>query len=314
MKVAALQLDADFANVQVNLEKVEEYIIQAADQGVELLVLPEFFTSAIGYSEKMFEVIQHNSVVPSLLTKLSADYNIIIGGSTLQFNGENIYNVFQLFFPDGQAFSHSKDMPTQLESCYYTKGDKNNVLNTSIGDFGVALCWEMLRYDTVKRMAGKINLILAGSCWWDLTKNALVERVALRKYNQNLAIETPVTFAKLLNTPVIHGNHCGEVSTMSFPDNKYHQTRQYVGAAQIVDADGTIIARRSFDEGEGLVFAELEVNKDKKATTKIDTNKFWIPDLPDEYIRAWERNNALGEEYYKNTALPTYKKSFGKAP
>lgn len=34
-------------------------------------------------------------------------YDIIIGGSTLQFDGSNAYNVFQLIFPNGQVYSHN---------------------------------------------------------------------------------------------------------------------------------------------------------------------------------------------------------------
>lgn len=306
MKIAAVQLNATFANVQDNLQKVEKLIIKAVKQKIELLVLPEFFTSAIGFSEKMFNVVHCNRVVLNFMKNISTYYNIILGGSFLEFDENNVYNTFHLVFPNSQIFSHRKDIPTQFENCYYTTGDTVNILNTPIGNIGVALCWEMLRYDTLKRMAGKVDIVLAGSCWWDLPDNAPIERAELRKYNQQLALDTPVTFAQLLHVPVIHSSHCGKVTALSFPNSEIYQTRQLVGAAQIIDKNGIIIAKRSFEQGEGFVFAEMQWDKEEKASTTITTSKYWIPNLPEEYISAWERNNAIGKDYYENISLSLY--------
>lgn len=307
MKIAAIQMDAIFADVQANIEKVNLLIEQAVAGGAQIVVLPEFFTSAIAFSEKMTNVVLQNSGVTDILVKISKQYNIIIGGSMLLFDGHNAYNVFRLIFPNGQVYSHKKDLPTQFENCYYTKGDTANILHTPIGNIGVALCWEMLRYDTIRRLSGKVDVVFAGSCWWDLPDNAPPDKDKLRKYNQQLAAETPVTFAKLLHVPVIHGNHCGKITALSFPDNKTYQTRQFVGAAQIVDKGGTIISKRSFEQGEGMVFANLQWDITKREPISVDTSRFWIPDLPEYYINAWEKNNPIGEDYYKTVSLPLYK-------
>ena len=152
MKVAAVQMNAIFADVQANLEKIRHIVREAALKQVQLIVFPEFCTSAIAFSEKMIDVTLQNQNITESIKSLSEHYDIVIGGSTLQFDGHNAYNVFQLVFPNGQVYSHKKDIPTQFENCYYTKGDTVNLLQTPIGNIGVALCWEMLRYDTVKRL------------------------------------------------------------------------------------------------------------------------------------------------------------------
>ena len=59
--------------------------------------------------------------------------------------------------------------------------------------------------------------------------------------------QTPITFAKLLHVPVIHLNHCGEITAYDFPDEKNLYTLQMVGATQIIDGDGKIVTRRSFE-------------------------------------------------------------------
>jgi len=307
MKIASIQLNAEFADVASNLEQCEDYISQVASVGAELVVLPEFFSSAMGFSDQMLEVARQNKNVANWLKQLADKYKIIIGGSYISFDGDNAFNLFQLTFPSGEIYVHKKDIPTQFENCYYTEGDNINVLVTPIGNFGVALCWEMLRYDTLKRIAGKVDLVLSGSCWWDLPIDAPIEREPLRQFNQNLACGAPVTFAKLSGVPVVHANHCGIVAGFNFPDADKLQTRKFVGAAQIVDGKGQVLAKRNFFEGGGFVMAEILWKKSSRNAERIFSDKYWIPDLPDSYIHAWDTINPKGRQYYKEVALPYYK-------
>jgi len=306
MKIAAVQLDAVFADVQANLDRSEYYIRQAASAGADLVLLPEFFTSAIGFSEKMLDVAIRDEQVPKLLNQWAAEYGVIIGGSYLAFDGENAYNKFALVFPGGEVFEHKKDIPTQFENCYYTNGDENNVLVTPAGNFGVAVCWEMIRYETVKRIAGQVDLVLAGSCWWDLPTDTPPEREALRQYNQHLACEAPVTLAKLLGVPVVYATHCGTATALHFPDGEKTQTRRFVGSAQIINGNGQVLVRKPFSEGGGFVMAEMSWNPSSRKKPDHFPARYWVPELPDSYIRAWETANPIGKQYYNTVALPYY--------
>ncbi len=309
MKVAAVQLNAEFSQVGKNLHRCENQVRQAALEGAGLVLLPEFFTSAIGFSEKMLKVCSQSKNVERQLKRWSAEYNVIVGGSYIHFDGSNAYNLFQLVFPNGETYQYKKDLPTQFENCYFTAGDEDNMLSTPIGNIGVALCWEMIRYDTLARLSGKVDIILAGSCWWDLPQDSPPEREPLRRYNQNLALQTPVVLAKLLGTTVIHASHCGKVTAVNFPDGDKTQTRQLVGAAQIIDTNGEILARRQFDEGEGIVFAKIPIDGSKRSGVRVFPNRYWIPDLPESYLTAWETINPKAKIYYEATAFPYYKSS-----
>lgn len=309
MKVAAIQLNADFADVEANIMKSEQYVKIASSNGAQLVLLPEFFTSAIGFSDKMLDVAHENRSVKKSLLQWSMQYDVIVGGSYIAFDGNNAYNRFTIAFPDGKTFEHKKDIPTQFENCYYTSGDESNVLETPIGNIGVALCWEMIRYDTLKRLSGNVDFVLAGSCWWDLPIDAPAEREHLRQYNQKLALETPVTFAKLLGVPVVHANHCGKVTAWNFPNADKEQTRQLVGATQIIDGNGNVISRKPFSDGEGFIYTELSWSIADRKAAQSYPDKYWIPDLPDSYVSAWENINPKGKEYYGTMTLPYYKAS-----
>ena len=183
-------------------------------------------------------------------------------------------------------------------------------LHTPIGNIGVALCWEMIRYDTLKRLSGNADLILSGSCWWDLPKDVSPEREPLRQFNQDLALKTPVVFAELLDVPVIHANHCGEVTAFNFPDANLRQTRQLVGATQIIDGNGGVLIRRHFYEGGGFVISNITWDSNNRKKLKAFPLEYWIPKLPDSYLNAWETFNPKGKQYYETVALPYFKSKF----
>lgn len=305
MKIAAVNFNAVFADVEENLRKAAEYTKQAAAEGAELILFPEFFTSSMGFSVKMLDVPVKSKPIESILKKLAAQQKIIIGGSYLYYDGNESYNLFQLVFPDGSVFSHRKDIPTIAENCYYVGGDEENVLKTPIGDIGVALCWEMERYDTLKRLSQKVDIVLAGTCWADLRDGA-----PLKEYNRQFALKTPVTFAKLLHVPVIHSNHCGTITAFDYPDEKNPYTFQMVGATQMVDRDGNIIARKAFDDGEGLIISDISTDKGKRKPADIDYGSYWIEPLPEPYLYAWENYNRTGKNYYETVSKPYYQANY----
>lgn len=305
MRAAAIQMNTVLADVKANLQAAERLATEAAAAGAEMIILPEFFSSGIAFDPAMLNVARFSGETTAFLITLAQKLDAVLGGSFLELCNGEVYNTFLLAFPSGETFTHRKDIPTQFENCYYTFGDQNNLLHTPIGDIGVALCWEMIRYDTVKRLAGKADFIVAGSCWWDLPKEAPAESEPLRAYNQALASETPVTFARLLGVPLIHANHCSTFIASSFPRAERLQTRRMVGAAQIIDANGAVTVRRTFQEGEGMVVADIKPMK--HPAVPIEQDRYWIPDLPQVYQSAWENHNASGRDYYQTTAIHYYK-------
>jgi hypothetical protein len=70
-----------------------------------------------------------------------------------------------------------------------------------------------------------------------------------------------------------------------------------MGETQIVDAHGTILARRTYSEGAGVITAELTLG----TTTPVDEipNRFWIPDLDPLYRAIWHHQNLAGRRAYQ---------------
>jgi hypothetical protein len=73
----------------------------------------------------------------------------------------------------------------------------------------------------------------------------------------------------------------------------------------IMNGNGGIIARRSFDGGKGMLVSKIPLDNERKSAD-IDCNKYWIEDMPAPYTYAWENYNRICEAYYHNTAKPYY--------
>jgi len=308
MKIAAVHMDAILADVNANMENVKKRIEEAVKDEAELVLFPEFFTTGFAFTPKLLEAVLKYESPQIKLSKWAKEFNVIIGGSYLQFNGEDTLNTFSLTFPSGEVFTHSKDIPTLIEHFSYTYGDKNNVLETSIGNIGVALCWEQIRYDTIKRMVGKVDLILAGSCWWGFCSDDPQELQILSQEHQDMAVNASIELAKMLHVPVIHSSHFATFTGLNFPTGDKPQTRTIMGATQIIDETGSVICRRLYNEKSGIISSDVQYNTLPKKAESVKTKEYWIPKMPPAYLKGWEILTPLCEGYYQKVSKPYYNK------
>ena len=309
MRVAAIQMKAELGNVKVNLKSVEQLARSAFNDGAEMVILPEFFTSAVCFHPKMLDVVKPiNGESTQLLTKLAKEYDGIIGGSFIALRGDESYNTFVLAFPDGSLHFHDKDQPTMWENCYYLGGTDEGILETEIGNIGAVLCWEFVRSRTAIRLINHVDIVVGGSCWWSLPEQPLVGTPSeLRDKSLDMMIKTPTRFARMLGVHVIHAAHAGEfIGEMPLmPDFQYKS--YYVGETQIVDGNGNILARMKREDGEGYIMVDIDINKKWNPSEEIP-DRFWIPNMPIELNKAWEMLNTHGESYYRDTTKP-YRKN-----
>jgi predicted amidohydrolase len=297
IKVAAIQMCAELGNVEQNLRKAEVLLKEALQQGAKWVILPEFFTTGAGFHPDMLEAaLPLEGPALSLMHEMAGAYNAMVGGSFIcRRDGDN-YNTFLLVSPDGSYEAHDKDMPTMWENCYYRGGHDDGILDSPVGKVGSALCWEFVRTQTAKRLAGKVEMVVGGTCWWDLPRGLGAPKF-LSERNRQILYETPGRFARMVGAPVIHASHAGWFACKSpwLPGVPYRSV--YLGETQIVDGKGNILARLTHEDGDGVITSEVTPGRVEPSEEIPDG--FWIPNLPRLIRFAWTYQNFHGRRYYE---------------
>lgn len=301
-KVAVIQQRAVPADVPANLAMCERLADDAAGAGAEIIVLPEFFSTGMGFLPELVDCAQPpDGAAAGLLRDLARRHRAIVGGSFLcrDADGET-RNTFLLATPDGIAGRHDKDLPTMWENCFYVGGTDDGVL-PDVGEFGgftpgAALCWEFMRTQSVFRMRGRVDIVLGGSCWWSVPPwppGALTRR--WEDANAATAAGVAPAFARLVGAPVAHAAHSGPIDCrMPMLPLRYRGHCQ--GGAVIADADGTVLARRDRLQGPGFAIADVTIGQ----VTPLDQPAlgFWQHNRGPVPAASWTYQNWHGRRWY----------------
>lgn len=307
LAVAAVQIEAAPGRVADNLAQVERLARDAFAAGARVVALPEFFTTPLITGAPVSAAVLPAAANPALdlLRRLASEYGGDIGGSFLVADDGEVYNRYHYVAADGRVFTHDKDLPTMWENAFYTGGSDDGVFDTGAYRVGAAVCWELIREQTVARMQGRVDFAITGTHWWDMPDNWPVIRSALAplsRRNQALSDGAPGEFARRLGVPVIQASHSGRLRgdfhMLAGRDLSLPYATRFVGATQIVAADGQVLARRDTREGAGWIAADIEVGS-AQAQPAAAPKRYWIPRLPLLHRLYWHHQNWAGRSLYR---------------
>lgn len=299
LPVAAVQLEPRLGDVDANLASAAPLVADAAADGAQLVVLPEFFTTGMAYLPSMRSgTVGFDGPVTEWLVEQAARHEVTLGGSFLcrDDDGE-VRNAFVLADEDGLLGRHDKDLPTMWENAFYVGGSDDGIIELRDGlRVGVALCWELIRSQTARRLRGRVDLVLGGSAWWSIP--AWPPSSVSRRWetaNRRTAIGAAPAFARLVGAPVVHASHCGEFSCpgLGLP---LPYAGHYEGPTGVYAPDGTARAERAANAGPGLVTADVQAG----ATAAADTipDRFWLHARGALPAFAWNWQRFLGRREY----------------
>jgi N-carbamoylputrescine amidase len=304
MRVAAIQMRAQVGAIARNLSSAEALVREAFQRGAQWVMLPEFFPSAVAFTPAMLSALQPlEGPALELMRRLAREQDGIVGGSFIAQSGKDCFNSFLLVFPNGQYFRHDKDLPTMWENSYYMGGSDDGILDTPAGPVGVAMCWELIRSRTARRLLGRVDLVVGGSCWWDLRLPVSPRYAGDQAQLRELLRNAPAHLARMLGVPVVHASHAGEFEGLTPGNESMPYVSRYLGETQITDGVGRVLARMTYEDGEGVITAEITPGKVAGASAPIPEN-FWTGELPPMAAKAWEHLNPLGRQYYAATVRP----------
>jgi len=302
IRAAAVQLEARLGDVDWNLEECARLAGRAATEGAEWIVLPEFFTSGVAFRPDLERcALPADGAATGLLIDLAREHGAFVGGSFLALDRDReVRNAFILAGPDGRISGrHDKDIPTMWENALYVGGDDPGLLDAGGLAVGVALCWELMRTQTVSRLRGQAELVLGGSGWWSIpTVPPRRLSARLEAGNRRRAVEAAPRFARFVGAPVVHAAHSGSL-TGDWPGLPVRYRGHYEGGASIADHTGRTLAFRNREEGPGVVVADVAPHRGGGARPP---ERFWLQRRGAVAALAWAYQNPLGRRHYRRRA------------
>lgn len=304
IKVAAVQPAMKLADVDNNLAHLEE-LIRAAHKAhhPDVIIVPEAASAPNVHHPAMRTVPRPELGAPyQLLTGLARELGVVVGGGYLAERNGDAFGHYVLAEPDGTVNAHDKDIPTMWEQNFYIGGSDDGVVTSpTLGTVGLVCGWEWARYSTAERLRGRVQAVLGGMCWPTTPKNWFGPLGwwgnREHKLQIDLARTLPGQFARLVGAPVVHASHVGPI-TMHMPALPLVPYRtSMLGETQIVERDGTILARLSEADGEGHIAAVIELAEPQPVDDIKD--EFWIPNMTASVRATWDLANTHGKVSYR---------------
>lgn len=156
-------------------KQVEHYVKTAEEFGADFLLFPEFMTTQLlsiggadGQALTINELPDFTEQYRTLFTRLATKTGMhIIGGTHVLRNGDQLYNVAHMFYPDGRVVEQAKlhITPTEVTEWKMAKGDSFQVFETSKGTVALLTCYD-IEFPEIVRMAKAkgADVIFCPSC------------------------------------------------------------------------------------------------------------------------------------------------------
>ena len=165
VKIAVVQMNATPAPVAERLARAEHLVIQCAERGAQLIILPEVFNTGYEYSDKNYLRAEPlDGLTAAWMTQTASRYQVHLAGSLLRREQSDIFNTLLLVAPDGRQWHYDKNYPWVWERAYFRRGTDITIAQTDFGKVGFLICWDVAHPKLWQQYSGKVDLMIVSSC------------------------------------------------------------------------------------------------------------------------------------------------------
>jgi omega-amidase len=239
---AAIQFNVKQGDVDANLAYVRAALKRAADQGAQLAVLPEMWSSGFAYRNLNELALRTAGIVEELL-ELSRQLKLVIVGSMPEPNGDKVFNTAYVVDNGRLAGTYRKLHLFSLlgEEKAFSGGDQWLLADTSVGKIGVIICYDLRFPELSRRLALEGAQVICVPAQWPKPREEHW-RALLRAR----AIENQLF--------VVSANVCGLVGKLDF-----------FGMSMIINPKGEVLAEVGEEECEIAALLDMQVMSDWRA-------------------------------------------------
>jgi N-carbamoylputrescine amidase len=249
LRVAAVQMQSENGRRDLNLERATRLTNEAVQAGARFVALPELFSGGYWLDERAWETAEpQDGPTEAYLRETARRHSIYIGGSYLQADGEDFYNVFALATPDGAIAGRvPKQQPASVEAFLFRGQRSSRIIETDLGRVGVGICYDNIFRSTADALirGGADIAVMCYSAptpqqtWYYGRRRRDAFRASYRHGARN--------YARMLGIPAVQVNKCGPWKS-ALPAFFPAQESRYDGQSEIADGDGRIIAELADEE------------------------------------------------------------------
>lgn len=244
-KVAVVQMNSSESRSD-NLRRAARLVSEAANQGAQLIALPELF-NCLGEPESIRANAEPMSgATVSKMRELAKSFNItLLAGSFARLDDDSVFNASPLISPSGDILAtYDKlhlfdiDIPGEVtfkESDLMGFGDHLCITATSVGTIGQATCYDLRFPALFQRLVEQGAEIIAIPSAFAMSTGRDHWEVLLRAR----AIE----------------NQCFVIAPNQF--GRHGEKLQTYGRSMIIDPWGTVIAQAP--DKECVIYAEIDM-------------------------------------------------------
>ena len=262
VNVAVAQMSCVDGEVEKNLERAGDFVLQASRQGAQLLLFPELMPQGYGLTPELWSKAETlTGPTSSWLIDQARRSQMYIGTSFLECDGKDFWNSFGLASPEGKLHPIvRKRFPSMWEAYFFKGADGSQFIDTELGRIGVGICFDNHTYEVGRRIAqAQPDLILMPHSYaTPYHTSKLVSQADIDRLN-DLPLKVAGLYNEWLGVPVLLANKCGSWLA-AVPKTLLGQPKDYSfsGHSLIVDADGKRTVQMGLEEGLGFGTIHLD--------------------------------------------------------
>lgn len=277
MKIAAVQYEAIRGQIAENLEKHEEYMKQARQNGAEMVVFPELSVTGYLPNYSLWNVLADNKIdIIQWMKDKSAHYNVYLGVGLAEYLNGEMRNTYVITGPDGHFVGRAEKH--HAESYIFGMGNGAHRMTIAGQRVGVGICADN-HFTKIMQQFQKeqVSLLLMPHAWPTPYKvgNVITKEDLVRQNNE--LKELPKKVAQIVKTPVVFVNQVGSMARMEglFGRLMKPDTFKLQGFSRIVASNAEVISE--IDDTEGVIYSEVDLSKkENDEFSEVPNYSGWI--------------------------------------
>lgn len=263
--VAAIQMRC-VPDPAENLRTAERLVRQAAEQGAQVILLPELFEREYFCQQRRYDFYAYatptdENPAVQMGIRLARELHIVLPISFFERDCNNFYNTVACIDADGTLLgtyrkTHIPDDHYYQEKFYFTPGDTGfKVWDTKYARIGVGICWDQWFPETARGMAVQGAEILFYPT--AIGSEPILEVDSMPHWRRCMQGHSACNIV-----PVVAANRIGEEKVTPSEANGYQESSLvFYGSSFVTDATGEIVTQASRDKEE-IVYGESDLDAD----------------------------------------------------